>query len=195
MSNKILLGDVFLQSKTEAEWLNGTTALPNGKVGIVSDKKYFVIGNNTDEFSVLDKYIPKNQVIDLALTATELHHLGVFHLWPTDLANPPEGWTLADGKDLLRQDFYELWSLAVYKEWVKTESEWQEIFTNNGYCPYYSSGDGSITFRIPSIQSANLASFKWMVSLDDKASVFTRLYCGRPDAYCGAEGLHTSKFI
>lgn len=34
--------------------------------------------------------------------------------------------------------------------WVKTEAEWQEIATrDNGFCPFYSSGDGSTNFRTP----------------------------------------------
>lgn len=33
---------------------------------------------------------------------------------------------------------------------MKTESEWQEIATrDNGFCPFYSSGDGSTNFRTP----------------------------------------------
>lgn len=34
--------------------------------------------------------------------------------------------------------------------WVKTEAEWQEIATrDNGFCPFYSDGDGSTNFRTP----------------------------------------------
>lgn len=51
------------------------------------------------------------------------------------------------------------YSRALYKDffdyittqgWVKTEAEWQEIATrDNGFCPFYSSGDGSTNFRVP----------------------------------------------
>lgn len=51
------------------------------------------------------------------------------------------------------------YSRALYKDffdyittqgWVKTETEWQEIATrDNGFCPFYSSGDGSTNFRTP----------------------------------------------
>lgn len=57
-----------------------------------------------------------------------------------------------------------LYSRAAYPdlwEWVqkqtgylKTESEWQEIAVNNGgNVPFYSKGDGSTTFRVPSLQT------------------------------------------
>lgn len=52
-----------------------------------------------------------------------------------------------------------MYSRALYKDffdyittqgWVKTEAEWQEIATrDNGFCPFYSSGDGSTNFRTP----------------------------------------------
>jgi hypothetical protein len=52
-----------------------------------------------------------------------------------------------------------MYSRALYKDffdyittqgWVKTEAEWEEIATrDNGFCPFYSSGDGSTNFRTP----------------------------------------------
>lgn len=52
-----------------------------------------------------------------------------------------------------------MYSRALYKDffdyittqgWVKTEAEWQEIATrDNGFCPFYSDGDGSTKFRTP----------------------------------------------
>lgn len=51
------------------------------------------------------------------------------------------------------------YSRALYKDffdyittqgWMKTEAEWQEIAQrDNGFCPFYSDGDGSTTFRTP----------------------------------------------
>lgn len=51
------------------------------------------------------------------------------------------------------------YSRALYKDFfdyittqgrVKTEAEWKEIATrDNGFCPFYSSGDGSTNFRVP----------------------------------------------
>lgn len=52
-----------------------------------------------------------------------------------------------------------MYSRALYKDffdyittqgWVKTEADWQEIASrNSGFCPFYSSGDGSTNFRVP----------------------------------------------
>lgn len=52
-----------------------------------------------------------------------------------------------------------MYSRALYKDffdyittqgWVATEAEWQNIAAiDNGFCPFYSSGDGSTNFRTP----------------------------------------------
>lgn len=47
----------------------------------------------------------------------------------------------------LYKDFF---AYITEQGWVKPEAEWQEIaLQNNGYCPWYSDGDGTTTFRTP----------------------------------------------
>lgn len=55
-----------------------------------------------------------------------------------------------NGAEYNRALYADFFAYANEQGWVKTETEWQEIASqNNGYCPYYSDGDGSTTFRTP----------------------------------------------
>ena len=75
--------------------------------------------------------------------------LGHFFTWP--FSTPPDGSIVVNGATYSRTLYADLWSYISSKsDWVKTESEWQSIASaNGGYCPYYSDGDGSTTFRVP----------------------------------------------
>lgn len=58
------------------------------------------------------------------------------------------------GSEYSRSAYADLWSWAQEQPgYVITEAEWQEKYVaNNGNVPYYSDGDGSTTFRVPSIK-------------------------------------------
>lgn len=75
--------------------------------------------------------------------------LGHLFTWP--FSTPPDGSIIVNGATYSRTLYADLWTYISSKsDWVKTESEWQSIASaNNGYCPYYSDGDGSTTFRVP----------------------------------------------
>ena len=74
--------------------------------------------------------------------------LGHLFAWP--FQTPPDGAIQCNGATYNRALYKDFFAYATSKGWVKTESEWQSIATSNGgYCPYYSQGDGSTTFRTP----------------------------------------------
>ena len=74
--------------------------------------------------------------------------LGHFFLHP--FPTPPDGCLVVNGSEYNRELYKDLFADAVRKNYVKPESEWQSIASaNNGYCPWYSDGDGSTTFRTP----------------------------------------------
>lgn len=93
--------------------------------------------------------------------------LGHFFTWP--FSTPPDGSIIVNGATYSRSLYADLWAyVSSHADWVKTESEWQSIASaNGGYCPYYSSGDGSTTFRVPkfapyqqlAISSANAGTY------------------------------------
>lgn len=74
--------------------------------------------------------------------------LGHIYLWP--FSTPPDGSIQLNGSTYSRELYSDLWALIQEKGWYKSESEWQSIASaNGGYCPWYSDGDGSTTFRTP----------------------------------------------
>lgn len=74
--------------------------------------------------------------------------LGHIYLWP--FSTPPDGSIQLNGSTYSRELYSDLWNLIQAKGWYKSEAEWQSIASaNGGYCPWYSDGDGSTTFRTP----------------------------------------------
>lgn len=74
--------------------------------------------------------------------------LGHLFAWP--FQTPPDGAIQCDGATYNRALYKDFFAYATSKGWVKTEAEWQSIATSNdGFCPYYSQGNGSTTFRTP----------------------------------------------
>ena len=88
-----------------------------------------------------------NSKAEEALTKTGLP-LGHIYLWP--FSTPQDGSLHVNGGEYNRELYSDLWGLVQAKGWYKPDSEWQQIASeNNGYCPWYSDGDGSTTFRTP----------------------------------------------
>lgn len=82
---------------------------------------------------------------DIKPTGLPLGHL---FAWP--FQTPPDGAIQCNGATYNRSLYKDFFAYATEKGWVKTESEWQSIASaNGGFCPYYSQGDGSTTFRTP----------------------------------------------
>lgn len=74
--------------------------------------------------------------------------LGHLFAWP--FQTPPDGAIQCNGTTYNRALYKDFFAYATSKGWVKTEKEWQSIASaNSGYCPYYSQGDDSTTFRTP----------------------------------------------
>lgn len=74
--------------------------------------------------------------------------LGHIFAWPFPTA--PDGCIILNGSTYNRTLYADLFAYIKSKGWTKTETEWQSIAqANNGYCPWYSDGDGSTTFRTP----------------------------------------------
>ncbi len=72
--------------------------------------------------------------------------------WIYNIAEKDEDEILATGVAYSRSTYSALWAYAQSKSGlVITETEWQKKYTASGgkFVPYYSSGDGSSTFRTP----------------------------------------------
>lgn len=74
--------------------------------------------------------------------------LGHIFAWPFPTA--PDGCIILNGSTYNRNLYTDLFAYVKSKGWTKTETEWQSIArSNNGFCPWYSEGDGSTNFRTP----------------------------------------------
>lgn len=72
--------------------------------------------------------------------------------WHSFTGQIPTGGVPYCGQEVTRATYADLWVYAQNNGLVKTESEWQALNTSqNGNVPFYSSGDGSTTFRMPKV--------------------------------------------
>lgn len=79
--------------------------------------------------------------------------LPVGHMYFSIEPNVPAGRLPAMGATYNRALYADLWNWANSVGLVKSESEWQaQASANDGNCAFYSDGDGSTTFRVPSIK-------------------------------------------
>lgn len=78
----------------------------------------------------------------------------VGHEYFTFNPNVPQGSLPLFGGEYSRETYSALWSWVQQQTgYLKTEAEWQTLAaSNNGNVPYYSDGDGSTTFRVPSLK-------------------------------------------
>lgn len=83
------------------------------------------------------------------------------------------------GGQLLSRTAYEAHSAMVLggERTVLTDAEWQEQVAANGFCPFYSSGDGSTTYRMPLIKGVHP---KFVAALAEAGSFVA---AGLPDFY------------
>ncbi|MFY4749991.1 hypothetical protein ACOTWV_08750 [Aliarcobacter butzleri] len=64
---------------------------------------------------------------------------------------------VAFGGEFNRADYPKLWAWLQGKAFLKTEAQWQaEATANSGICGFYSSGNGTTTFRVPNLDKAFL---------------------------------------
>lgn len=126
-------GTVEWTVRTHARSINGSVAREDGDVPVDVGVKT-VNGKGPDGSG--------NVKVDTGLP------LGHLFAWP--FQTPPDGAIQCNGATYNRALYKDFFAYATSKGWVKTESEWQSIASaNGGFCPYYSQGDGSTTFRTP----------------------------------------------
>lgn len=119
----------------------------------------------------------------------------VGHEYFTMNPNIPQGSLPLLGGEYSRETYTALWTWVQQQTgYLKTEAEWQTLSaSNNGNVPYYSDGDGSTTFRVPSLHC-------WIKGSDGSAQlVGSYLQAGLPniegtifDNYGGPSGANSN---
>lgn len=89
-----------------------------------------------------------NQLAEKLSKLGTVRPLGFHYLHP--YGTVPADSIICNGATYSRALYKDFFDYITTQGWVKTEDEWQEIATrDNGFCPFYSSGDGSTNFRTP----------------------------------------------
>ena len=89
-----------------------------------------------------------NQLAEKLRKLGTVRPLGFHYLHP--YGTVPADSIICNGATYSRALYKDFFDYITTQGWVKTEAEWQEIATrDNGFCPFYSSGDGSTNFRVP----------------------------------------------
>ena len=89
-----------------------------------------------------------NQLAEKLSKLGTVRPLGFHYLHP--YGTVPADSIICNGATYSRALYKDFFDYITTQGWVKTEAEWQEIAArDNGFCPFYSSGDGSTNFRTP----------------------------------------------
>lgn len=89
-----------------------------------------------------------NQLAEKLNKLGTVRPLGFHYLHP--YGTVPADSIICNGATYSRALYKDFFDYITTQGWVKTEAEWQEIATrDNGFCPFYSSGDDSTNFRTP----------------------------------------------
>ena len=71
----------------------------------------------------------------------------------------PNGYVEANGDELMRDKYPNLFNFAYTQTNILDEEDWQEKFTADSNIDYYSKGDNLITFRVPNLTASNNIRF------------------------------------
>lgn len=89
-----------------------------------------------------------NQLAEKLSKLGTVRPLGFHYLHP--YGTVPADSIICNGATYSRALYKDFFDYITTQGWVKTEAEWQKIATRaNGFCPFYSSGDGKKNFRTP----------------------------------------------
>ena len=89
-----------------------------------------------------------NQLAEKLSKLGAVRPLGFHYLHP--YRTVPADSIICNGATYSRALYKDFFDYITTQGWVKTEAEWQKIATrDNGFCPFYSDGDGSTNFRTP----------------------------------------------
>lgn len=107
-----------------------------------------------------------NQLAEKLSKLGTVRPLGFHYLHP--YGTVPADSIICNGATYSRALYKDFFDYITTQGWVKTEAEWQKIATrDNGFCPFYSDGDGSTNFRSP-----KFAPYQQVTMNVDKATTY-----------------------
>ena len=169
IANRYLRSDGFWQVPPDTKYSNmkGATVSAAGASGLVpapaqNQQNYFLTGGGiwravatTQQAEAgTDDTAPMTALkVKQAIDASTNGGIPIGHEWWTSNPNIPTGCLPLFGGTYSREAYKDLWAwVQTQTGYLITEAEWQEKATaNDGNVPFYSDGDGSTTFRVPSL--------------------------------------------
>lgn len=116
-----------------------------------------------------------NQLAEKLSKLGTVRPLGFHYLHP--YGTVPADSIICNGATYSRALYKDFFDYITTQGWVKTEAEWQEIAErDNGFCPFYSDGDGSTNFRTPKFAPYQQIAMKVATAIRFKASDYSPVY-------------------
>jgi hypothetical protein len=123
-----------------------------------------------------------NQLAEKLRKLGTVRPLGFHYLHP--YGTVPADSIICNGATYSRALYKDFFDYITTQGWVKTEAEWQEIATrDNGFCPFYSDGDGSTNFRTPKFAPYQQVTPQINIDASRSNAIYARSSTVQPEAH------------
>lgn len=133
---------------TQKDYIKNKPTIPTKTTQLTNDSGFLISSDIKPMIPTKTSQLTNDSGFLVSSDIKPMLPMGHLFAWPYQ--TPPDGAIQCNGAAYNRELYKDFFAYATSKGWVKTETEWQSIASSNGgYCPYYSQGDGSTTFRTP----------------------------------------------
>lgn len=133
---------------TQKDYIKNKPTIPTKTTQLTNDSGFLISSDIEPMIPTKTSQLTNDSGFLISSDIKPMLPMGHLFAWPYQ--TPPDGAIQCNGAAYNRALYKDFFAYATSKGWVKTETEWQSIArANGGYCPYYSQGDGSTTFRTP----------------------------------------------
>ena len=133
---------------TQKDYIKNKPTIPTKTTQLTNDSGFLISSDIKPMIPTKTSQLTNDSGFLISSDIKPMLPMGHLFAWPYQ--TPPDGAIQCNGATYNRALYKDFFDYATSKGWVKTETKWQSIAgSNGGYCPYYSQGDGSTTFRTP----------------------------------------------
>lgn len=153
-------GALYIEEKNYTYWLSGNTGTPNGDLILDASLSNSIYGNATEvrPKTMLGLYVVKAYSLTTEISDINIQTLlekagegfAIGDIKFSFAKVVPNGWLRCDGNLYQRSEYPDLYQWATDNNYLVSEETWQSTKTANdgGSVGYFSTGDGSTTFRV-----------------------------------------------
>ena len=133
---------------TQKDYIKNKPTIPTKTSQLTNDSGFLISSDIKPMIPTKTSQLTNDSGFLISSDIKPMLPMGYLFAWPYQ--TPPDGAIQCNGATYNRELYKDFFAYATSKGWVKTEEQWQSIASaNGGYCPYYSQGNGSTTFRTP----------------------------------------------